>query len=305
MRSRQRILSPTAGCEMACMVAGMGGGCVPFGVATAEMGESENTIMANENAAAESTEQIDVHTIGIADLREVILKGFADFDARPSHYFFLGLIYPAVTFLAIRASAGYEMLPLLFPLLAGSTLLGPLAATGLYEMSRRREDGLDVSWSHAFDIFRTPALRPLIALGIVLMAVFVTWLKTAQSIYEGLFGTVPPESVSAFIDQILTTQTGLVLFVVGGSVGFLFAVVVLTISVISFPMLVDRNVGAVIAVQTSVRAVIANPVTMALWGLIVAGSLLIGALPFFIGLAVVMPVLGHATWHLYRKVIEH
>ena len=279
--------------------------CVPFGVATAEMSESGNTSMANEDAATDSTEQITVHTIGVADLRDVILKGFADFDARPSHYFFLGLIYPAVTYLAIRASAGYEMLPLLFPLLAGSTLLGPLAATGLYEMSRRREEGLDVSWSHAFDIFRTPALRPLIALGIVLMAVFVTWLKTAQSIYQGLFGTVPPESVSAFVSQVLTTGSGLTLFLVGGSIGFLFAVVVLAISVISFPMLVDRNVGAVISVQTSVRAVAANPVAMAAWGLIVAGSLLLGAIPFFVGLAVVMPVLGHSTWHLYRKVVEH
>ena len=80
---------------------------------------------------------------------------------------------------------------------------------------------------------------------------------------------------------------------------------VLAISVISFSMLVDRNVGAVIAVQTSVRAVAANPVTMAAWGLIVAGSLLLGAIPFFVGLAVVMPVLGHSTWHLYRKVVEH
>ena len=261
--------------------------------------------MANENVTADSAHPIVIHTIGLADLKEVVLKGFADFDARPSHYFFLGLIYPVVCIIAIRASAGYDMLPLLFPLLAGSTLLGPVAATGLYEMSRRHEQGLDVSWSHAFDIFRTPALRPLIALGVVLMAVFITWLKTAQSIYQGLFGTAPPESVSEFVAQVLTTQSGLALFLVGGSIGFLFALVVLTVSVVSFPMLVDRNVGAVIAVQTSVRAVAANPVTMAMWGLFVAVSLLVGALPFFVGLAVVMPVLGHATWHLYRKVVEH
>ncbi len=262
--------------------------------------------MANRDVTADAeSASIAIHTIGVSDLREVVRKGFSDFNARPSHYFFLGLIYPVVTLIAIRASAGFDMLPLLFPLLAGSTLLGPLAATGLYEMSRRREEGLDVSWSHAFDIFRTPALRPLIALGIVLTAIFLAWLNTAQFIYEGLFGTVPPESVSAFVAQVLTTGPGLTLFLVGGSVGFLFAVVVLTFSVMSFPMLVDRNVGAVIAVRTSVRAVAANPVTMAIWGFIVAASLLLGALPFFVGLAVVMPVLGHATWHLYRRVVEY
>src|SRR5438309_1935086 len=92
--------------------------------------------------------------------------------------------------------------------------------------------------------------------------------------------------------------------VLGHGAGFRFALVTLVISAVSFPLLVDRDVGALVAVETSVRAAFANPFTMALWGLIVAALLVIGSLPFFFGLAVVMPVLGHATWHLYRKVVE-
>ena len=93
------------------------------------------------------------------------------------------------------------------------------------------------------------------------------------------------------------------MIVVGVSVGFLFALLVLVISVVSFPLLLDRDVGLAAAVWTSVRAVILNPGPMAAWGLIVAGGLVIGSIPLFLGLIIVMPVLGHATWHLYRKVV--
>jgi uncharacterized membrane protein len=103
---------------------------------------------------------------------------------------------------------------------------------------------------------------------------------------------------------VLFTRAGWTLIVVGNLVGFLFAVVALTISVVSFPLLLDRDVGAAVALLTSVRVVVANPLTMALWGLIVAALLVIGSLPMFIGLAVTLPLLGHATWHLYRKAVE-
>ena len=106
-----------------------------------------------------------------------------------------------------------------------------------------------------------------------------------------------------FVNQVLTTPEGQALIIGGGSAGFVFAVVVLSLSVVSFPMLLDLDVGVIKAVTTSVRAVIANPFIMAVWGMIVAGSLLIGALPFLVGLCVVLPVIGHATWHLYRKIV--
>jgi uncharacterized membrane protein len=246
-----------------------------------------------------------IKTIGLADLRDALEKGWADFAAVPSYAIFLCIIYPIIGLILFRLSFGYEVLPLVFPLLAGFTLIGPFAAVGLYEISRRRELGLDASPSHVLDIFHLPSLGSIVALGLALAAIFFAWLAVAKLIYEQIFGLAVPASVGDFFNQVLTTPEGRQLIFAGNAVGFLFAVLVLVISVVSFPMLVDRNVGAMTAVRTSVRAVIENPVTMAVWGLIVAASLLIGSLPFFFGLAVVFPVLGHATWHLYRKVVGH
>ena len=244
-----------------------------------------------------------VRTIGLADLREALISGLADFKAMPTHLIFLCLIYPIVTLVAARIYAGYEVLPLVFPLLAGYTLIGPLVAVGMYELSRRREQGLDISRVHAFDVLRFPSFRSIAILGVILMVVYFTWLAAAWAIYGQTFGGAVPESIAGFAGQVLTTPAGWALIVVGTGVGFLFAVVVFTFSVVSFPMLLDRDVGVMTAVQTSIRAVTANPVTMTAWGVIVAGVLLLGSLPFFVGLAVALPVLGHATWHLYRKVV--
>jgi uncharacterized membrane protein len=255
------------------------------------------------DAGAHRPAQPTIRKIGMAELRDVLANGLADFTAMPTHLLFLCLIYPIVTLIGVRTAAGYDLLAFVFPLLAGYTLIGPLVATGMYELSRRREKGLDISRRHAFDVLRFPSIGDVATLGVVLTGIYVAWLLAAQAIYERYFGSTVPASIAAFARQVFTTPSGHALIVVGCGVGFLFAVVVFTVSVVSFPLLLDRDVGVMTAVTTSVRAVIANPVTMAMWGLIVAGALVIGSLPFFVGLAVVLPVLGHSTWHLYRRVV--
>jgi uncharacterized membrane protein len=251
-----------------------------------------------------TTARPTVRTIGLDDLKDALKRGLDDFRAMPSHAVFLCLIYPIVGFVLYRLAVGYNVLPLLFPLVAGFALVGPIAALGIYEMSRRREHGLDVSWRNAIDVLRSPSIAAIMVLALMLVAIFIVWLAVAQAIYVANFGYEPAAAMPDFVHQVLTTAAGWSLIIVGNLVGFLFAVTVLTVSVVSFPLLLDRDVGAAVAVLTSVRAVLANPLVMAAWGLIVGVLLFIGSIPFFFGLAVVVPILGHATWHLYRRMID-
>ena len=254
--------------------------------------------------AGEAPAELTIRRIGIADLKDALRKGADDFVAMPTHALFLGAIYPIVGLLLARLAFGYSVLPLLYPLAAGFALVGPLAGLGLYELSRRREAGLDVSATHALDVMKSSSFGAIVALGLLLLVLFALWMLAANAIYIATFGYAPPASIGAFLSDVFTTEAGWRMIVAGNIVGFFFAVLALVISVASFPLLLDRDVGAAVALATSVRVVLENPVTMAVWGLIVAALLLVGSLPFFLGLAVVVPILGHATWHLYRRAVD-
>lgn len=245
-----------------------------------------------------------VRRITVQDVFDALRRGFEDFWDRPSHYVFLCLIYPIVGVFLITWTSGGSAFQLVFPLMSGFALLGPFFGLGLYEISRRREQGQDTSWWHVFDVRHSPAIPAIAAIGGMLLVLFVAWLLTAQALYAWLYGDAAPMSMGAFVNDLFTTQRGWTLIILGNLIGFLFALVVLSTTVIAFPLLLDRDVGAYAAIETSARAVLANPVPMLLWGLIVAVALLIGSLPILAGLAVVIPVLGHGTWHLYRKVVE-
>jgi uncharacterized membrane protein len=242
--------------------------------------------------------------LGAADCFAALAEGFDDFLAMPTYPVFVGLFY-GVAGIAIAAFSSLgNAVHLLFPLAAGFAIIGPFVAIGLYEMSRRRERGLPVRWRDAFAVLRSPASPSILAFGLLLFAIFAAWIVAAQLLYVWLYGPNPPAALIPFIRDVLTTGPGWTLIVVGGIVGFCFAAVALCISVVSIPLMLDRDLGLVPAIDASLSLTRENPLAIALWGLIVAVALVLGSLPLFFGLAVVMPVLGHATWRFYRRAIE-
>jgi uncharacterized membrane protein len=280
--------------------------CPPMLSAADQVSAEEEKTMAAFHVmtgASESLARPVVNRIGIADVFDALKRGYEDFMEKPSHYVFLCLMYPIAGVFLTLWTSGANLLPMVFPLMAGFVLIGPIAAIGLYEISRRREAGLDASWTHALDVRHSPALPSIVAVGLMLCGLFVVWLVTAQTLYSNLLGEVFPRSMADFFRQVFGTSEGMQLIIWGNLIGFVFALVVLAMTVITFPLLLDRDVGAVAAVSASIRALLVNPVPVLLWGLIVAALLVIGTIPIFAGLALVIPILGHATWHLYRKLI--
>ena len=245
----------------------------------------------------------EVRRVSAADLGDCLRRGFDDFAAARDDVMFVAIVYPLAGLALAALASRFQLLPMIFPLLAGFALVGPLAAVGLYEISRRRERGEAVSWTAAAGVFRSEAAGAILGMGLILVAFFVAWLATAYQISLIAFADEPPVTIAAFVNEVLATGAGWRMALIGIGVGFLFAAVTFALSVVTFPLLLDRHVDLDVAIKTSLRVVAANPGAMALWGMIVAGLLVVGALPALLGWVVVLPVLGHATWHLYRKAV--
>lgn len=250
-----------------------------------------------------ATEALEVRQLSVDDLRMALRKGAADMTEFRSDALFACLLYPVIGAVLAAVALTGNMEHLLFPVLSGFALVGPLASVGLYEMSRRRELGEPVSWWVLGDVFRSPRFASILVLGMLLLGSFAAWLLAANVIYALTLGPDAPSSTMAFLHEAVSEPAGWAMIFVGMGVGFVFAAMVLAISVVSFPLLLDRDVGLVIAVVTSINVARRNPRTIAIWGLIVAVSLAVGSLPLLLGLLLVMPILGHATWHLYRAAV--
>lgn len=241
--------------------------------------------------------------ISTADVKDALRLGLADFKAQPSHLVFIYFMYPIIAIFMARLAFGQNVLPLLFPLSGGIALIGPVVALVFYEISRRRELGIDSSWKHVLPVFWSLKMVSIGILAVVLGTIYVAWMTSAQLLYNFFFGSEAQTSLLEFSRQVFVTSAGWKLMISGVLTGLLFSILVLVISAVSLPLLLDRNIGPVNAVMASVQVAIKNPYPLAVWGITVAVLLFMGTIVAFVGLAVVFPVLGHATWHFYRKSI--
>ncbi len=241
--------------------------------------------------------------IGLNDIRAALKAGLRDFLHFRSDVMAACLLYPIIGLGLIGASAHRGTLPLIFPILSGFALVGPIAAIGLYELSRRRERGEPAAWSDMMRVTSAPGFGGIVMLSAGLACWYFLWLISAWFLHALTMGQSNYADTETFLQAVLATPGGWGMMALGIPLGFLFAVVALAVSILSFPLLVDREIGLPRAVVCSFGLFRQSPVAVLAWGAVVVAGLVLGALPMLLGLAVTLPILGHATWHLYRRAV--
>jgi uncharacterized membrane protein len=243
-----------------------------------------------------------VRRIKVADVVEALSAGLRDFQAAPLYGLAFGAFYAAGGILILLCLTAFHMVYLAYPLGAGFALLGPFVALGLYEVSRRREAGQKPSLMGIVRLIRTRGELGWMAF--VTLFLFVVWMYQVRLLIALLLGVSASfGSLQEFLTVVLTTNAGLLFLAIGNCVGAALALVLFSLTVVSFPLLLERDVDCVTAMITSVRAVVTSPLPMIGWAATIVLLLAISSLPYFLGLLVTLPVLGHATWHLYRRIV--
>jgi uncharacterized membrane protein len=244
-----------------------------------------------------------VQRITAADVVEALGKGLRDFQALPLYGLSLGALYAAGGIVIVLSIAAFGMSYLAYPLAAGFALIGPFVAAGLYEVSRLREAGQKPSVRAIWSTIRNR--KEMGWMAFVTIFIFMMWMyqvRLLMALFLGIntsFG-----SLHQFIITVLTTSEGLMFLIIGNVIGAALSLILFSLTAVSFPLLLDRDdVDCVTAMITSVRAVAANPAPMIGWAAVIVVLMIVSALPFFLGLLVTLPVLGHATWHLYRRIV--
>ncbi|MEM8975216.1 MAG: DUF2189 domain-containing protein [Pseudomonadota bacterium] len=246
-----------------------------------------------------------IRKLTFGDLKAALRLGLSDFRAAPSFGLFFAGIYAIGGILLTAYVLQFRIYWLLYPLVIGFSLIGPFIAAGLYDVSRRREQGLRLDWPGVLGVVWHQRRRELGWMAFVMLFVFWIWMYQARTLFAVFFGFQGFATFEGFLTAVLTTTNGWTFLLAGHVVGALISLVLFALTVVSCPLLLDRDVDFVTAMITSIRAVCASPVVMIFWGLFVTTCVVISALPGFLGLLITLPVLGHATWHLYRRVVVH
>jgi uncharacterized membrane protein len=241
---------------------------------------------------------LEFHQMSLGDIKDALLKGWDDLRQSRTDALLIGAIFPLAGVIFAAAFVVQALLPFIFPLLAGFALLGPLATLYFAALSRQREHD-DES---ILTIFQEPRLKEIQRLAGTAIMIFLGWNLSAALIYLFTLGSSDEAANAPFFVRVFTTNAGWELIILGCAVGAVFAVVTLAISVISFPVVIDRNVTAFQAINISFHAMLRNPLFVLAWGAVVVAGLLFGAVTCLLGMVVVLPVLGHATWHVYRRM---
>lgn len=244
-----------------------------------------------------------VKALRFSDLRAALSLGLADFLAAPQFGLFFASIYTLGGILLAACAVQFDIYWLIYPLVIGFALIGPFIAAGLYDVSRRREQGQTLAWNGILGVVWLQRRRELGWMAFVMLFVFWIWMYQARTLFAVFFGFQGFATFDGFLTAVLTTTNGWTFLLTGHLVGAVIALVLFGLTVVSCPLLLDRDVDFVTAMITSIRAVFASPVVMISWGLFVTVCIVVSALPVFLGLLIVLPVLGHATWHLYRRVV--
>jgi uncharacterized membrane protein len=266
------------------------------------MPEQEEPPMSDSSAAPKAAFRPEVRKITTDDLRASLALGWADFRKAPAFGLFFSAVYVlggvAMVYILLATGKSWATLPII----VGFPLIGPFAAVGLYEVSRRLQTGEPLDWGRVLGVVIAEKNRQMPSIAAVILIFFLFWNFLAHMIFALFLGlTVMTNITSSF--AVFLTPNGLMMLVVGTAVGGVLAFVLYAITVVSLPLLLDKEVDFVTAMITSFSAVTENLGVMLIWGALVSVLLLVGMVPAFLGLLVVLPLLGHATWHLYQRLI--
>lgn len=245
----------------------------------------------------------EINRLGFDDLRAALRLGWQDFRRAPVYGLFFASVYVLggwVMYLALTVSG---LLWWTLPATAGFPILGPFIACGMYEVSRRLEKGQPISWGAVLGVVWAERNRQIPSIAVVIVVFFLFWNFLAHMIFALFMGLSTMTQVSSSF-AVFLTPNGLAMLAVGTLVGAVFATLLFSITVVSLPLMLDREIDFVTAMITSFATVQGNPVVMLSWGALIAVLLFLGMLPGFLGLFVVLPVLGHASWHLYRRALD-
>ncbi|MEM9277071.1 MAG: DUF2189 domain-containing protein [Pseudomonadota bacterium] len=248
---------------------------------------------------------LKVNKARFEDLKYALVNGARDFVSAPQYGLFFGAVYAIGGLLLVYGVVVLDMAWLVYPLVIGFALIGPFVATGLYEVSRRLEAGQPLEWVPVLGVIWQQHRRELGWMAFVMLFIFWIWMYQIRTLVAVFFGSSGFADIGGFVDAVLTTSNGWTFLAVGHLVGAVISLVLFALTVVSCPLLLDRDVDFVTAMVTSIRAVLTSPFVMLCWGVFVIVSVILSALPAFFGLLFVLPVLGHSTWHLYRRLISN